>query len=323
MTVNNLILIVVALAVLLAAEAIYYLAVYMGQRRRAELHRRLQTIAKPREDRLSLVKERRVARSPFLDRLLRPLPAAKRMEKLLLQTDLTWTVATVLALSILLGVGLTLLLLVVLHKTPALALIGVPVGILVPLILVLNARTKRGQKFSTQLPDALEMIVRSLRAGHGLSNGFKLVAGEMPPPVAVEFGRCFEEQQFGVEFRDAIEHMTQRVPNNIDLRIFAVSVVIQQETGGNLVEILEKIANTIRERYKFFGKLRALTAEGKYSGYILGALPFVCLGFVALLNPGYLVPLVANPLGRLIGLGGLTLWGLGVLWMSRMVKVDY
>jgi tight adherence protein B len=323
MTVNNLILIVVALAVLLAAEAIYYLAVYMGQRRRAELHRRLQTIAKPREDRLSLVKERRVARSPFLDRLLRPLPAAKRMEKLLLQTDLTWTVATVLALSILLGVGLTLLLLVVLHKTPALALIGVPVGMLVPLIVVLNARTKRSQKFSTQLPDALEMIVRSLRAGHGLSNGFKLVAGEMPPPVAVEFGRCFEEQQFGVEFRDAIEHMTQRVPNNIDLRIFAVSVVIQQETGGNLVEILEKIANTIRERYKFFGKLRALTAEGKYSGYILGALPFVCLGFVALLNPGYLVPLVANPLGRLIGLGGLTLWGLGVLWMSRMVKVDY
>lgn len=323
MTVNNLILIVVALAVLLAAEAIYYLAVYMGQRRRAELHRRLQTIAKPREDRLSLVKERRVARSPFLDRLLRPLPAAKRMEKLLLQTDLTWTVATVLALSILLGVGLTLLLLVVLHKTPALALIGVPVGMLVPLILVLSARTKRSQKFSTQLPDALEMIVRSLRAGHGLSNGFKLVAGEMPPPVAVEFGRCFEEQQFGVEFRDAIEHMTQRVPNNIDLRIFAVSVVIQQETGGNLVEILEKIANTIRERYKFFGKLRALTAEGKYSGYILGALPFVCLGFVALLNPGYLVPLVANPLGRLIGLGGLTLWGLGVLWMSRMVKVDY
>lgn len=323
MTADNIVLVAIGVAVFLLAEGIYYLVVYMGQHRRAELHRRLRSLAKPGAEHLSLIRERRISRIPGLDRILRPIPAARRLEKLLLQTDLTWTVATVAALSIVLALGFTLGLWLILRKTPVLALIGVPIGLALPVMLVLNARIRRAHKISSQLPDALEMMVRSLRAGHGLNSGFKLVAQEMPPPVAVEFGRCFEEQQFGVDFRDAIGHMTERVPNNLDLKIFAVSVVIQRETGGNLVEILEQIANTIRERFKFYGKLRALTAEGKISGYILGALPFLCLGFVALFNPRYLVPLVVDPVGRLIALGGVALWALGVLWMSKMVKVDY
>jgi tight adherence protein B len=229
----------------------------------------------------------------------------------------------VVALSALFAGGLTAALMLVLHNNPMLGLIGVPLGLAVPPLLVYNARARRSQKLSEQLPDALDMMVRSLRAGHGISSGFKLVAQEMAPPIAVEFGRCFEEQNLGVEFREAVRHMTERVPDNLDLKIFAVSVVIQHETGGNLVEILEQIANTIRERFKFYGKLRALTAEGKISGYILGALPFVCLLVVALARPFYLIPLVADPIGRGLVVFGLVSWGLGALLMRALIRVEY
>lgn len=318
---GEVIIVIAVVAVLLLAEAIYYLAMYRGQQRRADLHRRLRSLAQPGA--ASLLRERRISRIPALDRFLRPFGFATWLERLLIQTDLTWTVAGVLGGSILLAAGVTVGLLFALRGNLALALFGIPLGLAIPTLIVLNARVRRSQKISEQLPDALDMMVRSLRAGHGVTAGFKLVAQEMAPPVAVEFGRCFEEQNLGVEFREAVRHMTERVPDNLDLKIFAVSVVIQHETGGNLVEILEQIAHTVRERFKFYGKLRALTAEGKISGYILGALPFICFAFVALLRPVYLQPLMNDALGRLFAIGGLVLWGLGVLWMRRLARVDY
>jgi tight adherence protein B len=318
---GNVIIVISVVAVLLLAEAIYYLAMYRGQQRRADLHRRLRSLAQPGA--ASLLRERRISRIPALDRFLRPFGFATWLERLLIQTDLTWTVAGVLGGSLLLAAAATVGLLFVFKNNVALALFGLPVGLAVPTLIVLNARVRRSQKISEQLPDALDMMVRSLRAGHGVTSGFKLVAQEMAPPVAVEFARCFEEQNLGVEFREATRHMTERVPDNLDLKIFAVSVVIQHETGGNLVEILEQIAHTVRERFKFYGKLRALTAEGKISGYILGALPFLCFAVVAMLRPNYLEPLLNDPLGHLILLGGLIVWALGVLWMRKLARVDY
>lgn len=318
---NTIVLVIVAIAAFFGAEAIYYLVLYGGTRRRAELHRRLRSLST--KSSANLLRERRLARIPGLSRLLAPLPLARRLEALLLQTDLTWTVASVLGMSVLLAAGLTIGLMIALPGSRVLAVIGVPIGLCVPIFLVLNARTKRSQKLSMQLPDALDMMVRSLRAGHGVGAGFKLVAQEMPAPVAVEFGRCFEEQNLGVDMRTALLNMTKRVPGNLDLKIFAVSIVIQAETGGNLVDILEQISHTIRERYKFYGKLRALTAEGRISGYILGALPFLCVLFVGLFNPGYLQPLLGDPLGRMIALGGLVMWAFGVLWMRKLAQVDY
>ncbi|MFH1130748.1 MAG: type II secretion system F family protein [Pseudomonadota bacterium] len=323
--IDGVVLVSVVLAVLLAGQGIYHFVLYLGQRQRAELRRRLEAVDKPGRQSgiLSLYRERRIARSETMDRLLRPLPAAQRLEKLLLQTDLPWTVATVIGLSVLCATVLTLGLYMTLRANPGLALFGIPLGLAIPPLSVVSARIRRSKKISIQLPDALDMMVRSLRAGHGISAGFKLVAKEAPAPIAIEFAHCFEEQQFGVDFRDAVEHMTERVPNNLDLKIFAVSLLIQRDTGGNLVEILEQISQTIRDRFRFYGKLDALTAEGRWSGYILGALPFVCVLAVALFNPGYLVPLMADPIGRLIALGGLGLWIVGVFWMKRMIKVDF
>jgi tight adherence protein B len=192
---------------------------------------------------------------------------------------------------------------------------------LLPLFFVLFKRSQRSTKLSQQLPDALEMMARSLRAGHALQSSFKMVATEMPTPVSIEFGRAFESQELGMPFEKAVADMTRRAPENQDLKIFALSVIVQKETGGNLVEIIEKIADTVRGREKFQGKLRGLTAEGRMSSYILGALPFVSLLFMLFGNRDYLMPMFEESVGHYVLAYGIISWVLGFLWMRKMIKV--
>lgn len=317
----NIVLIALGLVVLLVAQGVYYSVLWWGQRRRDALHERLRSVATAQGG--TLLRERRLSRSPRVADLLRSLGFPERIEKLLLQTDIEATVDVVLGVGILIGVGLSVALGLLTGNVLASIALGLVLGISLPILYVLRARARRVRKISIQLPDALDMMVRSLRAGHGVAAGIKLVATEMPLPIAVEFGRCNEEMQVGGDLRDAVRNMTVRVPTNLDLRIFATSLIIQHETGGNLVEILETIAQTVRERLKFFGKLRALTTEVRMSGYVLGALPFVCAAALMLLNPSYLEPLWLDPLGRLITIIGIALWVSGGFWMRRLSQVDY
>jgi tight adherence protein B len=318
---STFILVATALACLALAEVIYYLIRYTGERQRTDLRRRLRAMRD--EAVTSLMRERRVARGPELDRLMRALPFVERLEQLLLQTDLEWTVASMLGFGLLLGTVLMGGLALLMRGSLAFAWPAIPVGVALPVLFAVVSRARRSTKFSSQLPEALDMMVRSLRAGHGLNAAFKLVATEMPLPVAVEFARCFEEHNIGVDFRGAVENMTMRVPNNLDLKIFAVSVVLQHETGGNLVEILEQIAHTIRERYKFYGKVDALTAEGRISGLILAVLPFVTTLLIGMSNPDYISVLFKDSLGPYFIATGILLWVSGVAWMARLTRVDY
>ena len=157
--------------------------------------------------------------------------------------------------------------------------------------------------------------------GTGLSSSFKMVATEMPTPVSIEFGRAFESQELGMPFEKAVADMTRRAPDNQDLKIFALSVIVQKETGGNLVEIIEKIADTVRGREKFQGKLRGLTAEGRMSSYILGALPFFSMLFMLMGNRQYLMPLFQEDVGHYFLGYGIFSWVIGFLWMRKMIKV--
>src|SRR4029077_20830757 len=190
---------------------------------------------------------------------------------------------------------------------------------LLPFMFVLFMRSRRSRKLSEQLPEALEMMARSLRAGHALSSAFKMVATEMPTPVGIEFARAFEAQELGMPFEKAVADMTRRAPENQDLKIFALSVIVQKETGGNLVEIIEKIADTVRGREKFQGKLRGLTAEGRMSSYIVGGLPFVSVLFMLVGTRSYLRPLIDEPIGHYILGYGIISWVLGFLWMRKMI----
>ena len=301
-------------------EAAYWMARYMSERKQADLRRRLRAVGSQAEGGALLLRASRMAGSDQLKRLLESNPVFVSLEKLLVQSTLDWTVAGLLAYSI---VGATVgIMLGGIVRSFVAGLLCVGFGASLPFLMVVRSRSKRSQEISRQLPEALEMIVRSLRAGHALPTSIKLAAHELPTPIATEFGRAYEETILGESLEQATLNMAERVPGNLDLRIFAVSLVITKQTGGNLSEMLDKIGGTIRERYRFYGHLRALTAEGRMSGVILGALPWVVLIVVWLTRRKYLEEFWADPMGKGMAVGGILLWITGVLWMKQMTKVE-
>ena len=312
---------VVGLTAVVLLEALVYTMRYLGDRRKDELKRRLSALggggAGPQL--AGVLRMGKLAVNPAIDALLRTMKVAARLEALLEQTELEMTVAQLMAY---MGIGGMLGFMLAVIGSGGIMFLILPVLFgLMPLFFVLFKRNQKNAKLSQQLPDALEMMARSLRAGHALSSAFKMVATEMPTPVSIEFARAFESQELGMPFEKAVADMTRRAPDNQDLKIFALSVIVQKETGGNLVEIIEKIADTVRGREKFQGKLRGLTAEGRMSSYILGALPFVSLLFMLFGNRDYLMPMFEEQVGHYVLAYGIFSWAIGFLWMRKMIKV--
>jgi tight adherence protein B len=199
-----------------------------------------------------------------------------------------------------------------------------PVGALVfffiPWLWLIQKRKSRMKAFAAQLPDALELVARALRAGHSLAAGIHVVAEEMPPPVNKEFGRVYEEQNLGVALEEALKNMCERVPN-LDLRFFVTAVAIQRQTGGDLAEILDKIGYVVRERYKILGQVKALTAEGRLSGIVLIALPFVLFLLMLHMKPDYISELWTDPDGIKLAIGGLVLQILGAVVIKKIIDI--
>jgi tight adherence protein B len=302
-------------------EAMAHTLRYVRDRKKDELKRRLSSLGsgEPGKAGAGLLRKGKLSAIPAIDALLRSIKITARIENLLEQTELEITVARLFGYC---GVGAFLgLILGLLSNGGVMSIILVLLFGAAPFMFVLFMRSRRSTKITEQLPDALEMMARSLRAGHALSSAFKMVATEMPMPISMEFGRAFEAQELGLPFERAVADMTRRAPDNQDLKIFALSIIVQKETGGNLVEIIEKIAETIRARYKFQGKLAGLTAEGRMSSYIVGALPFVTLLFLLFANKPYIWPLLTTDMGHYFLGGALVLWLLGFAWMKQMTKV--
>jgi len=189
-----------------------------------------------------------------------------------------------------------------------------------PILWLLFKRKRRFEKFAAQLPEALELIARALRAGHSLGAGFRLVASETSDPIGREFGRVFEEQNLGLPLEDALQGMTTRIPN-LDLKFFATAVVLQRQTGGDLAEILDKIGHLIRERFKIWGQVQALTGEGRLSGIVLLALPPALFVAVYRLNPDYVMPLFTEDMGKKMLIGGILMQLLGALVIRKIVNI--
>jgi tight adherence protein B len=240
------------------------------------------------------------------------------LRKLLQQADSQLTPAKFGIISIALAVA-GVLLPIVARVPIALAPFGVVLGA-IPLCYILFKRKSRLAKFAASLPDALELISRALRAGHSLASGFKLVADEAGGPIATEFERCYEAQNLGQPLEEAIEEMTERVPN-LDLRFFATAVVLQRQTGGDLAEILDKIGHLVRERYKIWGQIQALTGEGRLSGIVLLALPPVLAIVMWRLNPGYLMTLFTDPMGHQMLAFAIVMQIIGALVIRKIVNI--
>lgn len=197
---------------------------------------------------------------------------------------------------------------------------GGVVGALGPIAYVAYRRHKRLSAFAQQLPAALELIGRALRAGHGLAAAIQLVASESADPIAKEFRRCSEEQQLGVSLDKSLDDLAERVPN-LDLRFFATAVILQRRTGGDLAEVLDKIGHLIRERFKLYGQVQALTAEGRLSGVILLGLPPLLFAVMWRLNPDYCRLLFVEPLGQKMLAGAAILQVIGAVVIHKIIRI--
>ena len=194
-------------------------------------------------------------------------------------------------------------------------------GFSLPFVFLSFKRTRRLRAFEEQFPDGLDLISRALKAGHAFATGLKMVADEMPEPVGPEFRKTFDEQNFGLPLKDALDNLTMRVPS-LDVRFFATAVLIQRETGGNLAEILENLAHVVRERFKILRQVRVYTAHGRFTGYVLLALPAVLCIALSFINPEHMNLLFRERMGQMMLLGALGLQTAGYVWIKQVIKIE-
>jgi tight adherence protein B len=257
---------------------------------------------------------------PWVNRWLLSMELAPRLRTLLLQSNLNWTAGRLLFISVFCFVIPAYL---VYLRTGA-AIFAVIIGVLTgfaPLMYVLHKRRQRFDKFEQGLPEALDLIVSALRAGHSLIAALRLVAQESPEPIGGEFRTCFEQQNYGLELRTALENLVNRVPLQ-DMRIVATAILIQKESGGNLAEVLDKAAQLIRDRFRLKRQVRVHTAQGRLTGIILTLLPVV-LGFLLyLVNPETMSLLWKNPFGVKLLEGSAAMTVAGGLVIRKIVNME-
>lgn len=205
---------------------------------------------------------------------------------------------------------------------PEVVLAAAVAGAALPLLRVMVRRAQRMKQFEEQLPDALEMMARALRAGNPLTETFKFAAEELEGPIAEELGTTWSHLNFGLSLRTSFEDLLERMPST-SLQAMATAILVQRETGGNLAEILDKIASVLRARFRFQRRLRALTAEGRLSAWVLISVPFALALLLTLTSPTYLPLLYNDPLGRrLIGFM-LVLMVVGTVWIRNTVRIRF
>jgi len=267
----------------------------------------------------TLIKQRLLSGSPALHRFLLQLPRVRQLDRILEQSGLSWSVARFAGTSLaalILGWGAALWL-----RLPLAA--GLLLGLMlaaIPLLRVLHAKGRRLARIGAQLPDALDLIGRAMRAGHAFPTALKMAGDEMSEPIATEFRATFDEVNFGIAMNDALLNLATRVPMT-DLRYFVIAAMIQRETGGNLGELLDNISAIVRARMKLLGHVRVLSAEGRMSAWVLSMLPFGTAALIWITNPEYLAVLVTDPSGKRMALTCLTMMGLGALVMRKIIRI--
>ena len=267
-----------------------------------------------------LIKRRVLSDIPFLNRILPHLPGVARLDLFIKQANLKYTLGFFFLTSISLAFMAYLLVSNLIGNIFLSVVITLFSGTL-PFLYVGRKKNQRMAKFEKQLPEGLELIARALRAGHAFSSGMKLAADEFEDPLGPEFEETLDEINFGLNVSDALKNLTRRV-DCPDLSFFVVSVILQRETGGNLAEIIENLAYLIRERFKFRGKVRTLSAEGKLSAIILLSIPFVLFGILFVINRQYITPLMVDPLGKVMAGAAGFMMLLGIIAIRRIIKVE-
>ncbi len=284
-----------------------------------EVRQRLVKFSTWQRQKTDILKKKTLSEIPWLNTILRNISFISRLKRLLDQSGVRQPLGVFVLLSgLLFAAGL--LLAEVLKMSVVAMLLPAALLATAPFLYLSYKRKKRMDKFERQLPDGLELVARSLRAGHAFTSGLKLVAEELGDPVGTEFGKTLDEINFGASVPEALANLTNRTDCE-DLQFFVVAVIIQRETGGNLAEILENLGRLIKERFKFQGRVRALSAEGRLSAVILGALPFFLAGSLSVIRPEYIQTLLLDSIGKTMVAAALVMMAIGIYIMRKIVSI--
>jgi len=301
----------------------YLIATHASDTKRARLQKRLADAllhsAHAEDVDVVLARNELMSEIPWINRTLLSVQAALHLKQMLDQADLHITPSRLLMFSVMAGVLGALATSVMTPIIPVMILVGLVVAML-PLAHVWWRRKKRFDAFLEHLPDALDLISRALSAGHGFAESLHMVSTEMPDPIATEFRKAYEEQNLGLSLKLALENLTERMPL-LDLRMCVTAVLIQRETGGNLSEILEKVAYTIRERFRIMGDLKTLTTSSRMSAWLLCALPIFVAIAVTVMNPDYMSVLWKDPRGHYLIAAAMFLQITGMLIVRKILQI--
>ncbi|HEY8185510.1 MAG TPA: type II secretion system F family protein [Pyrinomonadaceae bacterium] len=301
----------------------YLLTTQGTEAKRARLQKRLAEAlmhsAHTEDVEVVLARNELMSEIPWLNRSLIRMQAALQLKRMLDQADLHITPSRLVMFSAMAGILAGLAASVI--SISILLILGAAIlAAAVPFVHVWWKRKRRFDAFLEHLPDALDLMSRALSAGHAFSEALHMVSAEMPDPIATEFRKTYEEQNLGLSLKLALENLTQRMPL-LDLRMCITAVLIQRETGGNLAEILEKVAYTIRERFRILGDLKTLTTSSRLSAWLLCALPIFVTFMITFLNPEYMSILWKDQRGHYLIATGLGLQITGMLIVRKILRI--
>jgi tight adherence protein B len=257
---------------------------------------------------------------PAFDRMMASSQRGNAISRWIEQSGMKVSTSGVFLMAAGLGVVMSFVATMVTRTSLAMP-VGFALGFAMPFVMLRIKRTRRLRAFEEAFPEALDLIARALKAGHAFATGLKMVADEMDEPVGPEFRKTFDEQNFGLPMKDALENLTHRIPH-LDVRFFATAVLIQRETGGNLSEILENLAHVVRERFKILRQVRVYTAHGRLTGYVLLALPAFLGVALSFINPEHMNLLFRERMGQLMLIAAMVMQFIGYMWIKQVVKIE-
>ena len=311
----------VFLVVLVICFAVVLLFVRSSETERA-VQRRLASLAdqernKPAEG--TILKQERLAASPLLDDLLARLPGTFELLNLVKQSGKDWWVSSVIVGSLgcaVLGAGFASFE----TERAALIVIAAIVAAALPTGYLFLMRSRRLEACDTQMPQAVDLMARALKSGNALNSAIEMVSHDIPDPLAREFRIVYEEQALGLPLREALMSLLQRIPRD-EMRFLVTALLLQKETGGNLVQVLETTARVMRERVRLRGQIRIYTAQARATAWVVSLLPFLMFLLLNLLNPGYESIMLNDPTGIKIVYVGLVMWSIGIYAIRKLIDI--
>ncbi len=292
-----------------------------GALERRRLERRLRDVGPVADEtEASVVALKAEGPLPGLDKMIGQIGAGARLTTLLEQAGVRMTPGAFAVLTLMFGTVAGALGILFVGQ-PSAGLIAGPIGAALPTLWLMKRRSARLAKFEEEFPEALDLLSRAIRAGHAFQTGLGMVAEEMRAPVGPEFKKVFDQQNFGLPMRDALNGLALRVPL-LDVRFFITAVAIQRESGGNLSEILDNLSHVVRERFKIQRQVRVHSAHGRITGFVLLALPAALGVALTFINPDHMKLLFEEQMGRTMLMAVIVMQTIGFVWIRKVMKIE-